>query len=157
MESKVKLAYKPGSVEDSHSSGTPVAERLKRPTREQRGPRQCSPIWSCSGWGLPCHRCCQRRGALLPHHFTLTGAYALRRYIFCGTFRRLSPPRRYLAPCPMEPGLSSMTEITAAARPASSDIIRVLQRDDNRNESCTGISSQVAAKSERLMALNQAY
>ena len=31
-----------------------------------------------------------------------------RRYIFCGTFRRLAPPRRYLAPCPMEPGLSSI-------------------------------------------------
>ncbi len=22
-------------------------------TRERRGPRHCSPIWSCSGWGLP--------------------------------------------------------------------------------------------------------
>lgn len=31
-----------------------------------------------------------------------------RRYIFCGTFRRLTPPRHYLAPCPMEPGLSSV-------------------------------------------------
>ena len=30
------------------------------------------PIWSCSRWGLPCHHCYQRRGALLPHHFTLT-------------------------------------------------------------------------------------
>ncbi len=30
-----------------------------------------------------------------------------RRYAFCCTFRRLAPPRRYLAPCPMEPGLSS--------------------------------------------------
>ena len=29
------------------------------------------------------------------------------RYIFCGTFRRLTPPRRYLASCPVEPGLSS--------------------------------------------------
>lgn len=29
------------------------------------------------------------------------------RYIFCGTFRRLTPPRHYLALCPMEPGLSS--------------------------------------------------
>ncbi len=29
------------------------------------------------------------------------------RYIFCGTFRGLAPPRHYLAPCPMEPGLSS--------------------------------------------------
>jgi len=32
---------------------------------------------------------------------------ALRRYLFCGTFRRLASPRRYLAPCPVEPGLSS--------------------------------------------------
>ena len=31
-----------------------------------------------------------------------------RRFIFCGTFRRLTPPRRYLAPCPVEPGLSSI-------------------------------------------------
>ncbi len=26
-----------------------------------------------------------------------------RRYIFCGTFRGLTPPRRYLAPCPKSP------------------------------------------------------
>jgi len=38
------------------------------------------------------------RGALLPHHFTLTGFRKTRRYIFCGTFRRLTPPRHYLAP-----------------------------------------------------------
>ena len=30
------------------------------------------PIRSCSRWGLPCRRCCQRRGGLLPHRFTLT-------------------------------------------------------------------------------------
>jgi hypothetical protein len=75
------------------------------------GPHQCSPIWSCSEWGLPCHCCYQQRGALLPHHFNLTGIPkqigVLRRYIFCCTFRRLAPPRRYLALCPMEPGLSS--------------------------------------------------
>jgi len=38
------------------------------------GPHQCSPIWSCSEWGLPCHCCYQQRGALLPHHFNLTCA-----------------------------------------------------------------------------------
>jgi len=32
-----------------------------------------SPIWSCSAWGLPCQPDCSVRGALLPHHFTLTG------------------------------------------------------------------------------------
>jgi len=45
-----------------------------------------------------------------------------RRYIFCGTFRRLTPPRRYLAPCPMEPGLSSILSCdkTATAQPTLS-------------------------------------
>jgi len=83
----------------------PVTRHLVQPTREQCGPHLCSPIWSCSGWGLPCHTCYQARGALLPHHFTLT--LRTGRYIFCGTFRRLTPPRRYLASCPAEPGLSS--------------------------------------------------
>ncbi len=39
---------------DSHSSRPGVAAWLQQPTREQRGPRYRSPIWSCSEWGLPC-------------------------------------------------------------------------------------------------------
>jgi hypothetical protein len=101
-------AGKPGSVVDNHSSGMPVARHLKQPTRERCGPHHSSPIWSCSEWGLPCHPCCQGCGALLPHHFTLTSPDGLRRYHFCGTFHRLTPSRRYLAPCPAEPGLSSI-------------------------------------------------
>ena len=111
---------KPGSVGDSHSSGTYVAARLERPTR---GPARaapccaqgtaCPPIWSCSGWGLPCRPAYAERGALLPHLFTLTpGRLSPNpwRYIFCGTFRGLASPRRYLAPYPAEPGLSSAPE-----------------------------------------------
>ncbi len=30
------------------------------------------PIRFCSRWGLPCRPCCQARGGLLPHPFTLT-------------------------------------------------------------------------------------
>jgi len=26
----------------------------------------CSPIWPCSGWGLPCRLCRHSRGGLLP-------------------------------------------------------------------------------------------
>ena len=59
---------------DSHSSGMHVTVHLKQPTREQCGPHYRSPIWSCSGRGFPCHACYQSRGALLPHHFTLTCA-----------------------------------------------------------------------------------
>jgi len=50
----------------SHSSGPAVTCRLEQPTRGQREPRYCPPIWSCSGWGLPCRFCCQKRGGLLP-------------------------------------------------------------------------------------------
>jgi hypothetical protein len=83
-------AVKPGSVVDSHSSGIRVTAQLKRPTRKPVcGPHTaakgaaCFPIWSCSRWGLPCRWCCHPRGALLPHHFTLTGTAcaALRRYL----------------------------------------------------------------------------
>ena len=41
------------------------------------GPRPtppAAPIRSCSRWGLPCRSCCQERGALLPHRFTLARA-----------------------------------------------------------------------------------
>ena len=89
---------------------------LKQPTRKRRGPRHSFPIWSCSGWGLPCRFCYQKRGALLPHHFTLTNRGW--RYTFCCTGRGLAPPRRYLAPCPVEPGLSSSMASLAGATPA---------------------------------------
>src|SRR3954470_4001772 len=95
-------------------------------------PRACArgrglPIWPCSVRGFACHRCCHRRGALLPHLFTLTRlpplrglrrgrpchldeacldeareASEVRRYIFCATFLRVAPTGRYPAHCPAE-------------------------------------------------------
>ena len=35
---------------------------------------RAAPIRSCSRWGLPCRLRCRRRGALLPHRFTLAVA-----------------------------------------------------------------------------------
>ncbi len=55
------------------------------------------PIRSCSRWGLPCRPCCQRRGGLLPHPFTLTSH--ARRFAFCGTFPEVALAGRYPAPC----------------------------------------------------------
>ena len=52
---KAGAGNKPGSVEGNHSSGTAVTGRLEQPTRESaRNRRLYSPIWSCSGRGLPC-------------------------------------------------------------------------------------------------------
>ena len=61
--------------------------------------------------------CYQTRGALLPHPFTLTSR--MRRSTLCCTFRRLAPPRRYLAPCPMKPGLSSPASVTKTSTAAT--------------------------------------
>ena len=59
-----------------------------------------APIRSCSRWGLPCRPCCQGRGALLPHRFTLAcGGCPLRdgrrrRSVLCGTFPGVAPAGR---------------------------------------------------------------
>ena len=50
------------------------------------------------------------------------GIRALGRFAFCCTFRGLAPPRRYLAPCPVEPGLSS-ANVAAVAWPTPAIII----------------------------------
>jgi len=49
----VKLADKPGSVVDSHSSRCTITRTLKQPTRRLSEQHQGLPIWSCSRWRLP--------------------------------------------------------------------------------------------------------
>ena len=82
---------------------------LREPRVRTRWPARF-PIWSCSRWGFPCRR------VLPPTRCALTAPFhpcrrriaaALRRSALCCTFRGLAPPRRYLAPCSLEPGLSS--------------------------------------------------
>src|SRR6185437_13094916 len=61
--------------------------------------RPAIPTWSCSRWGLPCRRRCRKRGALLPHHFTLAARCARRRFGVGGMFLWHFPwgrPRRAL-------------------------------------------------------------
>jgi hypothetical protein len=111
---KAEASNKPGSVWDNHSSGTIVTDCLKQPTRKSARDRRCETSSLTSLFGLApggvyrAANCYQSRGALLPHLFTLTDQG--RRYIFCGTFHGLTPSRRYLAPCPKEPGLSSVSQ-----------------------------------------------
>ena len=99
--------YKPGSVgRDTcvpRVTAIPLGRRLPgassnlpgRPdpdTDPELAPRAV-PIRSCSRWGLPCRRRCRRRGALLPHPFTLTATIrnVPRRSALCGTFPEASP------------------------------------------------------------------
>ena len=132
----VEPADKPGSVVSSHSSRPCVAARLEQPTRERRGPRHDSPIRSCSRWGLPCHAALAPRAVRSYRTFSplpRTSCDAVRRFAFCCTFRRLAPPRRYLAPCPVEPGLSSAQQCDAAAWPTPRVVYREPVRRDSNN------------------------
>ena len=78
---KLESACKPGSVEDGHSSGIAVTGDLKRPTRKHGGtpaaPRGATSLFGLAPGGV-CRaaECCHRRGALLPHRFTLASTIA---------------------------------------------------------------------------------
>jgi len=58
---------------DGHSSWSDVATAplAANPDRRAKTGPHAVPIWHCSRWGLPCRRCYQPRGGLLPHRFTL--------------------------------------------------------------------------------------
>ncbi len=94
---------------DSHSSGTNVAACLKQPTRSQRGSRHMETylVLLRVGFTLPPLLPAARCALTTPFHPYLCSRTNHRRSALCGTFRRLSPPRRYLALYPLEPGLSS--------------------------------------------------
>jgi len=102
---------------DDHSSGTPVAGRLARPTRAAGG-NTCgaakappAPIRSCSRWGLPCRPCCQGRGALLPHPFTLARREPPGGLLSVALSLGSPPPGVTRHRVSVEPGLSSPARI----------------------------------------------
>ena len=94
---------------DNHSSGANVTACLKQPTRSQRGSRHMETylVLLRVGFTLPPLLPVARCALTAPFHPCLFPRTNHRRSILCGTFRRLSPPRRYLALYPLEPGLSS--------------------------------------------------
>ena len=85
-------------------SRTSSAPKGKRPTRDSNGVScAIATAWPCTRWGLPCRRPHSRRGALLPHHFTLTilrqgyGGQALR------SWRRMAVSFLWHFPYPPSP------------------------------------------------------
>jgi len=129
-------ADKPGSVEDNHPSGTHVAVRLERPTRKPLRAAGTSPkaralpylVLLQVGFAVPPN---VATGAVRSYR-TLSplpaGRSRHRRFTFCCTVRGLAPPRHYLAPCPMEPGLSSTSLDAAIAWPTPMGSIRCPRR-----------------------------
>src|SRR5437762_11333583 len=88
--------------------------RRGRPAR-QRQPKPvlpAAPTWSCSRWGLPCRCRYRRRGALLPHHFTLAArrprAERVWRCVSVALSLGSPPPGVTRHRASVEPGLSSL-------------------------------------------------
>jgi hypothetical protein len=75
------------------------------------------PTWSCSRWGLPCRRRRRRRGALLPHPFTVTRRSETRagRLLSVALSLGSPPPGVTRHRVSMEPGLSSPGKLPGAA------------------------------------------
>src|SRR5436190_7370037 len=107
-----------------------------RPERQREGPAwhpkhngmPAAPTWSCSRWGFPCRRRCRRRGALLPHHFTLAArrTHEWDRIGLGGMFSvalslGLPPPGVTRHRASVEPGLSSLRPAARLSRERPSD------------------------------------
>ena len=92
-----------------------------------------APTWSCSRWGFPCRRRCRRRGALLPHRFTLATRPARRKRAGGVLSVALSlgspPPGVTRHRTSVEPGLSSpRASRRAAIRPSGTERFGLSQR-----------------------------
>jgi hypothetical protein len=113
-----------------HSSGPVLANGLKRRPEKRALRRRTEPVpLSCeglsllpfSGRGLPSPASRRGTGSSYLSFSPLPRAPrgAVRRCVFCGTFRRGKrppPPSRWEAPCPAELGLSSAALFAAAIR-----------------------------------------
>ena len=94
---------------NGHLSRPAVAGRLKQPTREQTGRLMLS-VRSCFEWGLhgPLLLPGERWSLTPPFHpYTYASVRRADAVYFCCTFPGVASARRYLASCPVKPGLSS--------------------------------------------------
>ena len=94
---------------NGHLSRPAVAGRLKQPTREQTGRLMLS-VRSCFEWGLhgPLLLPGERWSLTPPFHpYTYAPVRRADAVYFCCTFPGVASARRYLASCPVKPGLSS--------------------------------------------------
>ena len=94
------------------------------PTGQRRAAVFYALSWSCSGWGLQSCLCYQRHGSLLHCLSTITRKFLA--VYFCCTFLGVTSTRRYLASCPMEPGLSSPAAFRQL-QPRSSASLNIIQ------------------------------
>ncbi len=118
-----------------HSSRPAIAHWLKQPTRVQYGPSFMNPYLALLQGGVyRAADCYQPRGALYApfHPYLIPLARAIGGLLSVALVVGCDTPRRYLAPCPMEPGLSSPPPVsprrTTTKRRLSGQLRRAVSR-----------------------------
>ena len=69
------------------------------PNSDAKTHHKAVPIWFCFRWGLPCRLSLPKTRLRSYRTISPLPDQKIRRYIFCGTFHRLTPSGRYPAPC----------------------------------------------------------
>ena len=110
---------KPDSVVGDHLSGATVADGLVRPTRDVSDGPSCPCLaLLLTGFAEPMRSPAPLVGSyptVSPLPAARAEARRRRRSALCCTVRRITPPGRYPASCPVESGLSSTVETAAIA------------------------------------------
>ena len=154
----------PSSKKDKHWATIPLGRALLRGSSNQPGrlsqsqpcisyPMHAIPIRSCSRWGLPCRRCCQRNAVRSYRTLSLSPGRNRGRPAFCGTFpnsmQKHETAGRYPAPllCGARTFLPcTITHAAATAQPPG-------KRPDKRKrwvyQSPSGCGSKSASKIAR--------
>ncbi len=137
-----RILWGSSPIPGDHPSGVTVTGDLVRLTRDDSTGHRV-PAQPCSGWGLPSRPGSPGRWWSLtpPFHPCLRPLLTRghRRSVLCGTFRRVTPPGRYPAPCPVESGLSSSLGSPRSPRPPGELVhqymlcpdIRICHRENN--------------------------
>ncbi|PVY78816.1 hypothetical protein C8D92_10118 [Tamilnaduibacter salinus] len=150
LKHQIFLIYQEGVTEKKGRMSSPVSRVLSGATIHLGPalPQASSDLPESSAgrtvgllFGLAPGGVCHRRGLLPATRCALTAPFhpypitaVTGRYPFCCTFRRLAPPRRYLAPCPMEPGLSSPWPPRRASKAAIAQRAQARQYDVHRRD-----------------------
>ena len=113
-----ELACKPDSVRDDHSSGSVVTDTLLRPTRNASREQRTHSCLVLLQTGFTMPRPLPARAVRSYRTFSpLPAPMARWRFIFCGTFHRLTAPGCYPALRSLESGLSSSSKDKATVQP----------------------------------------
>ncbi len=134
---KERQTCKPGSVRRSYASAViiylgPASLRDSSglPGNADGAGVPLPIVWPCSARGFPCVPASPPKPVVsytafspLPHRRGSHRPHRERRYIFCGTFRWVSPRWCYQPRCPQEPGLSSAPRGGAITRSAFKKVL----------------------------------